>query len=266
MLNKFFRKKRIWLALIWFAALITASLFWIIFLPAAAERMDFSNILTAPSLEHILGTDLLGRDLLARVLCGAGISLGVCTAAVGISVWVGVCLGAFAGYYGGWRDRVVMGFVDIMLCFPTFFLILAVIAVMGPNILNIMLVIGFTSWMGTARLVRAEVLSLKEREFVVASRLLGANDFWIITKHLIPNALEPVFVSAVLGISSAILMETGLSFLGIGVQPPTPSWGNILSDGKSALGVAWWLTLFPGFMIFTTVLAANILGEGLRGE
>jgi peptide/nickel transport system permease protein len=160
---------------------------------------------------------------------------------------IGLFLGSIAGYYGGMIDSVVMRFVDIMLCFPTFFLILAVIAVLEPSIFNIMIVIGATSWMGVARLVRAEVLTLKERDFVAASRVMGASDAWIITKasdSRMPSG--PVLVSATLGIGGAILTESALSFLGIGVQPPTPSWGNILMDGKSTLGVAWWLTIFPG--------------------
>jgi len=157
-----------------------------------------------------------------------------------------------------------MRFVDIMLCFPTFFLILAVIAMLEPSIFNIMAVIGATSWMGVARLVRAEVLTLKERDYVTASRIMGASDYRIIVKHLIPNAIGPVLVSATLGIGGAILVESALSFLGIGVQPPTPSWGNILMDGKSTLGVAWWLTVFPGLFITLTVLSYNLLGEGLR--
>ena len=161
-------------------------------------------------------------------------------------------------------DSVIMRFVDIMLCFPTFFLILAVIAILEPSIFNIMVVIGATSWMGVARLVRAEILTLKERDFVAASRVMGGSDVWIITRHLIPNAIGPVLVSATLGIGGAILTESALSFLGIGVQPPTPSWGNILMDGKSTLGVAWWLTIFPGLFILFTVLAHNLLSEALR--
>jgi peptide/nickel transport system permease protein len=157
-----------------------------------------------------------------------------------------------------------MGFVDVMLCFPVFFLILSVIAVLGPNIFNVMVIIGVTSWMGTARLVRAEILSLKEREFVISARALGASHLRIITRHLVPNAMGPVIVNGVLGLSSAILVEAGLSFLGIGVQPPTPSWGNLLSDGKGVLGVAWWITFFPGAMIFLTILSANALGEALQ--
>jgi peptide/nickel transport system permease protein len=157
-----------------------------------------------------------------------------------------------------------MRIVDIMLCFPSFFLILAVVAMLKPGIFNIMVIIGITGWMGVARLIRAEILSLKEREFILASRALGAGDFRIMTRHLIPNAIAPVLVSAILGVAGAVLLESSLSFLGLGVQPPTPSWGNILMDGKASLGVCWWPMFFPGVFILITVLGYNLLGEGLR--
>jgi peptide/nickel transport system permease protein len=157
-----------------------------------------------------------------------------------------------------------MRLVDIMLCFPTFFLILAVIAMLEPSIWYIMIIIGLTGWMGVARLVRAEVLTLREREFVLAARGLGASDLRIIVRHILPNALSPVLVAATLGVAGAILTESALSFLGIGVQPPTPSWGNILTAGKDYIEFAWWLSLFPGLAILITVLAYNLLGEGLR--
>jgi len=258
------KETRARLALAWFFVLTLAAVFAPLWLSGKAQEMDFRRVLEAPSAACWLGTDSLGRDLLARLLCGAAVSLGVGFAAVLIAVAAGTLVGALAGYYGGWRDRVLMGCTDVMLCFPTFFLILGVIAVLGPNILNIMVIIGATSWMGTARLVRAEVLSLKERDFVLAARALGASDACILKDHLIPNAAGPIIVNAVLGLSAAILVESGLSFLGIGVQPPVPSWGNILIDGQATLGVAWWLTLFPGLAILFTVLAANVLGESLH--
>jgi len=184
--------------------------------------------------------------------------------AVGIATLIGIIFGALSGYYGGWTDTIVMRFVDIMLAIPTFFLILAVIAMLEPSIWNIMIVIGVTSWMGVSRLVRAEFLSLKEREFVLAARALGASDFRIIFKHILPNAMSPVLISAVLGIAGAVLVESALSFLGIGVQPPTASWGNILTIGKDNIEIAWWISVFPGLAIFVTVLAYNLLGEGIR--
>ena len=220
--------------------------------------------LVSPCAEHPLGTDHLGRDCLSRMLYGARISLSVGFVAVGISVIIGIVVGSVAGYYGGRVDTVLMRFVDIMMCFPAFFLILTVIALLGPSIFNVMVVIGLTSWMGAARLVRAEVLSLKEREFVMAARAVGFGNRRIIFRHVLPNALAPVIVSATLGIAGAILLEAGLSFLGFGVQPPAPSWGNILTEGRVYIFDAWWLTVFPGCAILVTVLAFNLVGEGLR--
>ena len=217
-----------------------------------------------PSLQHPLGTDELGRDVLSRMIWGSRISLKVGFVAVGIAIFIGVIVGAVAGYYGGWVDAVLMRFVDMMLCFPAFFLILAVIAILEPSIYNIMAVIGLTSWMGVARLVRAEFLRIREMDFVKAARSIGASDFRIIFRHILPNAMSPVLVAATLGVAGAILTESALSFLGIGVQPPTPSWGNMLTAGKDNMEIAWWLSVFPGLAILVTVLGYNLLGEGLR--
>jgi peptide/nickel transport system permease protein len=232
--------------------------------PYDPSFIDAGQVLTPPSRAHLLGTDQLGRDILSRIIWGGRISLLVGFVAVGITTFIGVMLGAVAGYYGRVVDSVIMRFVDIMLCFPTFFLILAVIALLEPSMWNIMVVIGLTSWMGVARLVRAEFLSLREREFVVAARAQGAKDLRIIFLHILPNAMAPVFVAAILGIGAAILTESALSFLGIGVQPPTPSWGNILTAGKDNIEIAYWLSLYPGLAILITVLGYNLLGEGLR--
>jgi peptide/nickel transport system permease protein len=223
--------------------------------PYDPDAIDAYHVLLPPSTGHWFGTDELGRDVFTRVVFGAKISLKVGFVAV---------IGLLAGYYGGWTDSLLMRFVDIMLCFPTFFLILAVIALLEPSIWYIMIIIGLTGWMGVARLVRAEVLSLRERDFVLAARALGASDMRVIFRHILPNALAPVLVSATLGVAGAILTESALSFLGIGVQPPTPSWGNILTSGKDYIEFAWWLSLFPGLAILVTVLSYNILGEGIR--
>jgi len=275
---------------------------------------------------YLLGTDELGRDVFARMLQGAWVSLTVGFVAVGISVLVGILMGGLSGYYGERRVRVhhllasflvlvgggaiaagnfaagillcfialglaalarrktlhrhpyfrflfagtfsvdtlIMRFVDIMLCFPSFFLILTVVALLPPSIYNIMIVIGLTSWEGTARFVRAEFLSLREQDFVTAARALGVNDMRIIFRHMIPNAIAPVLVSATIGIAGAILTEAGLSFLGFGVPPPHATWGNILSDGKRFIFDAPWLTFVPGFAILIVVLSFNLFGEGLR--
>ena len=217
-----------------------------------------------PSPAHYLGTDTLGRDVLSRIIFGSRVSLKVGFVAVGLATLIGLFVGALAGYYGGWVDSALMRLVDLMLCFPAFFLILAVIAVLEPSIWNIMVVIGLTGWMGVARLVRAEFLSLREREFVTAARALGASDTRLILRHMLPNALAPVMVSATLGVAGAILTESALSFLGLGVQPPTPSWGNILTAGKDNIEIAWWLSVFPGLAILITVMSYNLLGEGIR--
>jgi len=253
-------------------ALVGAGIILIMFLMAAVASfssidpaaIDISQSLLPPSIAHPLGTDDLGREVLVRMLYGARISLLVGFVAVGISTIIGIILGSLAGYYGGWVDALVMRFVDIMLCFPTFFLILAVIAFLDPSIWNIMIVIGLTSWMGIARLIRAEFLSLRQRDFVLAAQALGASDLRLIFRHILPNAMSPVLVSATLGVAGAILTESALSFLGIGVQPPTPSWGNMLIIGKQTLGSAWWLSVFPGLAILITVFGYNLLGEGIR--
>jgi len=232
--------------------------------PYDPGAIDLKQVLAAPSFTHPFGTDQLGRDVLSRMIWGARISLKVGFVATGIAILIGAVLGAVSGYYGRWVDAVIMRFVDIMLCFPTFFLILAVIAILEPSIWNIMIIIGLTGWTGITRLVRADFISLKERDFVLAARVIGASDFRIIFVHILPNAMASILVAATLGIAGAILTESALSFLGIGVQPPTPSWGNILTAGKDNIDIAWWLSLYPGLAILVTVLGYNLLGEGIR--
>lgn len=232
--------------------------------PFDPESIDVKSILLPPSSTHWMGTDGLGRDVFSRMLYGARVSLMVGIVAVGIATAIGIFLGSISGYYRGWVDVFIMRLVDVMLSIPTFFLILAVIAFLTPSIWNIMIVIGLTSWMGVTRLVRAEFLSLRGREFVMASETLGARDGRLIFRHLLPNSLTPIIVSSVLGVASAVLVESGLSFLGLGVQAPQSSWGNILTDGKEYIEFAWWLSLFPGLAILITVLGYNLLGEGLR--
>src|SRR4030043_30750 len=232
--------------------------------PYDPGKTDGSLKLKSPSFTYFLGTDQLGRDIFSRMLFGSRVSLSVGFVAVAISIFIGILVGAVSGYYAGWVDSFVMRFVDILLFFPSFFLILTGVALLGPSLFKVMVVIGITSWMGTSRFVRAEFLSLRERDFVQAAKALGVRDPRIIFRHILPNALAPVFVTATLDVASAILIEAGLSFLGFGVQPPAPSWGNILTEGRTYIFDAWWLTLFPGFAILITVLSFNLLGEGLR--
>ena len=232
--------------------------------PWDPNRPDIKRILEPPSGRHLFGTDQLGRDVLSRMLHGSQVSLAVGFVSVGIAASIGMLLGAAAGYHGGLVDATIMRLVDLMLVFPRFFLLLAVLAFLKPSIWTIMAVIGLTGWMGVARLVRAEFLALREREFVMWSQSTGASAFRIIWRHILPNAMAPVLVAMTLGIPAAILTESGLSFLGLGVQPPRATWGNILNEGKDAIELAWWLSVYPGMAILVTVLSYNLLGEGIR--
>ncbi len=231
---------------------------------ADPTAQDLSLRLQAMSGAHRLGTDQLGRDVLSRVLYGARISLTIGFVAVGISVTIGTLLGAVAGYLGGIVDSLIMRFVDMVISFPRLILLIVIVAAFEPSIFLIITVLGLTLWPGTARIVRGEVLSLRKREFIQAAEALGYSRSRIVLRHLIPNALGPVIVAATLGIGNAIVLEAGLSFLGVGVQAPTPSWGSMLSDGRAVLLDAWWLSTFPGLAIVFTVLSFNLVGDGLR--
>ncbi|MGB1839465.1 MAG: ABC transporter permease [Longimicrobiales bacterium] len=216
------------------------------------------------SAAHPLGTDHLARDVLSRVLYGARISLTIGFVAVGISVTIGTMVGAVAGFLGGMVDNVIMRFVDMVISFPRLVLLIAIVALFESSISLVIIVLGLTLWPSTARIVRGEVLGLREREFVEAARALGYSKRRIILRHLVPNALPPVIVAATLGIGNTIVLEAGLSFLSLGVQPPTPSWGTMVADGRDELLNAWWLSTFPGLAIVFTVLAFNLVGDGLR--
>jgi peptide/nickel transport system permease protein len=260
-----FRKNRL---AVWAGAIVVVLVAVAALAPLLApwdpHRPDVKRMLEQPSGRHPLGTDQLGRDVLSRMIYGARVSLAVGFVSVGIATAIGLFLGAIAGYRGGSVDAAIMRLVDLMLVFPSFFLLLAVLAFLRPSIWTIMTVIGLTSWMRVARLVRAEFLALKEREFVMWSHAIGASGFRIVWRHILPNAIAPVLVAMTLGVPAAILTESGLSFLGLGVQPPYATWGNILNEGKDAIEIAWWLSFYPGLAILLTVLAYNLFGEGIR--
>ena len=220
--------------------------------------------LLAPSGTYLLGTDQFSRDILSRVLYGARVSLSIGFVAVGISITIGVLLGAIAGYVGGRVDTVLMRLVDMVLSIPRLVLLIAIIALFEPSIFLIIAVLGLTQWPQTTRIVRGEVLSLRERDFVQAGRALGFSGPRLVLRHLVPNSLAPVIVAATLGIGDTIVLEAGLSFLGLGVQPPTPSWGTMVADGRDNLLGAWWISTFPGLAIVLAVLAFNLAGDGLR--
>ena len=225
-----------------------------------------SLIRKPPSSAHWLGGDSSGRDVFARLIYAGRVSLSVGLVAVSIYTLIGLLLGALAGYYGGWVDSVIMRFADIILAFPSLIIIITVVSILGPSIYNVMLVIGLLGWPPMARILRSLFLTLRERDFIIASRTVGAPNSRIILKHLLPNALAPVIVAATFGIAQAILLEAGLSFLGLGVQPPTASWGNMLTDAQSltVLESLPWLWIPPGIMIALAVLSINFIGDGLR--
>jgi peptide/nickel transport system permease protein len=233
-------------------------------IPYSPTEYNLLENLEPPSHKHWFGTDDSGRDVLTRMIYGARISLSVGFVAVSLAVAIGIVFGALAGYFGGWVDHLISRVIEILLTIPTFFLIISIIAFLPPSIYNIMVVIGLTGWTGVARFVRAEFLKLKGLDFILASRALGASHTRIIFLHMLPNAMAPVLVSAVFGIAGAILTESSLSFLGFGVPPPTPSWGDILSQSRDYIEFAWWLTTFPGVAIFLSITAYNLVGEGLR--
>jgi peptide/nickel transport system permease protein len=231
--------------------------------PNAQEDIVRTRYLS-PSTEHPMGTDKFGRDVLSRVIYGARISLSIGFIAVAISVTLGTLVGSVSGYFGGWVDNLFMRLVDLLISFPRLVLLLAIIALFSPSIFLIIAVLGLTGWMGTSRIVRGQFLALREQEFVQATRALGFGHGRIILRHMLPNSMAPIIVVATLGIGNTILTEAALSFLGLGVQPPTASWGSMVSDGKDALINAWWISTFPGLAIVLTVVCFNLLGDAAR--
>lgn len=227
-------------------------------------KQNLSKTLKPPSAENWLGTDEFGRDIFARLIHGARVSLKVGVLAVALAIVVGGALGAVAGYYGGRFENIVMRIMDIFLAVPSILLAIAIVAALGPNLVNLMITIAISSIPSYARIVRASVLSIRDQEFVEAAKAIGASDARIIFKHIIPNALAPVIVQGTLGVAGAILSIAGLSFIGLGIQPPAPEWGAMLSGGRQYLRYAWWVTTFPGVAIMITILSLNLLGDGLR--
>jgi peptide/nickel transport system permease protein len=244
--------------------MVLSALFAPMLAPYDPIAQDTTAIRAAPSAQHLFGTDNFGRDVFSRVLYGGRMSLPVGFVAVGITAVAGVALGLIAGYYGRAIDSVIMRWVDIMLAFPGILLAMALVAILGPSLLNLMLAVGIAAIPEYTRVVRGTVLSAREAEYVVAARVTGARDRSIVLRHILPNVLPPVIVLATLGIAGAIILGSTLSFLGLGIQPPTPEWGNMLADGRSMLRHQWWVSLFPGLAIMLTVLAINLLGDGLR--
>lgn len=236
-------------------------------IPYSPYEKNLDKILMPPSFSrfgNIMGTDELGRDIAARMVHGAKNSMLIGLVAVGISLFFGIVVGSLAGYFGGWVDAILSRLIEIVIVFPTLILIMAVLAIMKPSLLNIMIVIGLTGWTSTARVIRGEFLKRKNFDYVLASRIFGASHLRLIITHILPNAMAPVIVMAAFGVASAVLFESALSFLGIGVQPPEPSWGQILNASQTYMDFAWWMTFFPGFFIFLVVLSYNIIGDNIR--
>lgn len=245
-------------------ALVISAIFapWIA--PSDPLKMDFGALLQPPSRSHILGTDMYGRDIASRILYGSRVSLQVSFLIVTMGAGIGITAGGLAGYFGGLLDMIIMRLVDMLLAFPSILLALLIASVMGPGLTSVMVAVGAVSWLSFARVVRAEILSIKERDFITAARALGASDFRILVRHVLPNCIAPVIVLSTLQMATALIAAASLSFLGIGAQPPLPEWGSMLNEAQEFLREAWWYAFFPGMAIVITVLAINFVGDGLR--
>jgi peptide/nickel transport system permease protein len=265
-IEKLKRNKLAMFGLAVLTVLTLAAIFAPLITPFDRDFVNMSKLFNPPSSSHWLGTDDLGRDIYTRLVYGARVSMSVGIVSTAISVLIGVVLGAVGGYLGGIVDSIVMRIVDVFMCFPFYLIAVVIAGILGPSLFNLMLISGILNWPKIARIVRAEVLSLRHREFIEASRALGLSSRKIIFKHIIPNTLAPVIVYATLGIAQGILMEAGMSFLGLGVKQPVPSWGNMLSAAQdfSVLVTYWWMWIPPGAMVLLTVLSINFLGDGLR--
>lgn len=252
----------------WYALALGALALLAIFAPWLAPqdpvKIDVAQRFAAPGPGQWLGRDELGRDVLSRMILGTRVSLGVGVLAALAVTALGAVLGAISGYFGRWTDAIIMRLVDVLMSIPSIYLVLTLIVVLGPSLQNVILVIVATGWTGLARVVRAEVLSVKERDFVLAAHASGARPLSVLFRHVLPNVMAPVYVSLAFGVAGAILMEAGLSFLGLGVQAPTPSWGSMLNDGRAALDQAPWLVIVPGLAVFGVLLLVNGLAESAR--
>jgi len=262
--RRFARSRLAVIALIYVGVITLIAVTAPLIAPANPNATNLAHRLSAPDHQYRLGTDDLGRDVLSRMIHGARVSLVIGFSATLLALIVGSFFGAIAGYYGGAADWIVSRLIEIVLCFPFLFLVLGIVALFRPSLWTIMIALGLTSWTTEARYVRGEILRLRDLEFAQAARASGAKDSRIIFRHLLPNALAPVLVSASFGVANAILVESALSFLGVGVPVPTPSWGGILSIAQQYIEYAWWLVVFPGFAIFTTVAAFNVIGDRFR--
>ncbi len=232
--------------------------------PSHPERLDLDESLEPPGPGHVFGTDYYGRDVLSRVLFGARVSLAISFLAQVTALGVGVVLGAVAGYWGGWVDMAIMRLVDVFLAFPDLLLAIGIAASLGPGLTSVLLALGLVGWPSLCRLVRGEVMAVKERDFIAAARAIGAGDMWILVRHVLPNVTAPILIASSLGLGSRIMQEAGLSFLGLGVQPPVASLGSMVNYGLRWLSRAPWLVIFPGLAIAVAVLGSNLLGDGLR--
>lgn len=264
-MQRFFRNRLALFGIFTIVFLILLSVVGPFLSPYGPLQIDFRAKFAPPLGEgHILGGDELGRDLLTRLMVAGRVSLTVGLASMMLSVSIGTIAGAIAGYYGSWLDSLIMRFVDAVLSFPTIFLLLAFAAFVKPGLLTIMIIIGLTSWMEVARIVRGQVLSIREQEYVTAARAIGAGHRHIIIRQILPNSVAPIVVVATLNVANAILLESYISFLGYGIQPPTASWGNMLNNAQSYFGTAPWVAIFPGLMITLAVTSFNFIGDGLR--
>jgi peptide/nickel transport system permease protein len=269
-LRRLVRRRTALVGLVVVAAVVVAALLAPVLTPFDPLAQDIAQRLKPPGWvspegrAHWLGTDHLGRDILGRILSGSRIALVVGLSAVAIAGTLGLVIGVVSGYFGGRVDDFFMRLADIQLAFPFILLALAVIGVLGPSLRNIIVVVGVSGWVVYARIVRGEVLSLREREFVQAARAVGSSPWRVIVRHLVPNAFAPWLVIATLDMARVIIVESALSFLGLGIPPPTPTWGGMLADGRVYMSTAWWLATFPGLAILVTVLGINLLGDGLR--